>query len=325
MKLDEEVSAAVRDSFQAKKVESFTPLSGGHAHQTLLVRLGGKEVVLKIFDLEDFDDRFRKGFTVAPRLLEKIKEETEVPAPEPLGSGDIRGRPYYFLEKLEGKTPYFNSTGPYFDRISRENKKSILRQLGHHIASIHREIEFDRTGQLVLESGGICVEARDSWKDFLEEIFDNWLGDMNEKFSHMEPEIRSFLDDKLHLVEGISDYSLLHRELDKKNILVEGENLAGIVDWDDCISGHAEFDLFYAEAQLIMSLRTERLWKSCREHLYDGYRETRELDDGWRQRRNLYLLFPMVINMNFWNQEWKNNAEFYEKRCREILRDSSPG
>ncbi len=324
MNLSEKVRLAVEDAFSGRDVVDFSELSGGHAHDTVLVQLdGGHEYVMKIFGLGELEERWRESFETEPLVLDMLDTESEIPAPEPVSGGRLEADEtliYHFMEKMTGKCPDGNAAGYYFTKLSRESKKNIMRQIGRNMAVYHRDIGFGCTGPLKISGSVLDVDSRDSWESFFLGIMKEWTPGISDPFKDMENRILSAVEKNLDLIGNVDDYVLLHRELDAKNILIKDGNLSAILDWEWCASGHNEFDLAVVEGRMLLTqFRDKSLWKYYRKSLYSGYRRTGELEEGWEQRRQLYLLFPLVWDMNFYRESWDKPAELYRERAESLI------
>ncbi|KRB55144.1 serine kinase [Rhizobium sp. Root708] len=88
---------------------------------------------------------------------------------------------------------------------------------------------------------------------------------------------------------GALDYGLIHADLVRENVLVDGDNVA-LIDFDDCGYGYRLFDI----ATALLRNRHEPHYDMLRSALVEGYRERRPLGDGALNNLPLFLLLRSV-------------------------------
>lgn len=88
---------------------------------------------------------------------------------------------------------------------------------------------------------------------------------------------------------GSLDYGLIHADLVRENVLVDGDNVA-LIDFDDCGYGYRLFDI----ATALLRNRHEPHYAALKNALIEGYGERRPLDGGALSSLPLFLLLRSV-------------------------------
>lgn len=97
--------------------------------------------------------------------------------------------------------------------------------------------------------------------------------------------LRARLQGQLEAVAESFDYGLIHADLVRENVLVDGERVA-LIDFDDCGHGFRLFDI----ATTLLRNRRERHYGIIQASLIDGYRSRRPLSDESLVHLPLFLL-----------------------------------
>jgi len=97
--------------------------------------------------------------------------------------------------------------------------------------------------------------------------------------------LRPALRDRLSAAGGELDYGLIHADLVRENVLVQGGAVA-MIDFDDCGHGWRLFDI----ATALLRNRREPHYGALRQALIEGYRTHRRLDDADLAHLPLFLL-----------------------------------
>ncbi len=105
---------------------------------------------------------------------------------------------------------------------------------------------------------------------------------------HFLARLRFDLQERIDTL-GSLDYGLIHADLVRENVLVDGDNVA-LIDFDDCGYGYRLFDI----ATALLRNRHEPHYDALKDALIEGYRERRPLDDGALNNLPLFLLLRSV-------------------------------
>lgn len=317
----------VKKEFPNRETVAIYPAEGGFAHDTFFIDFEEDSFVLKINGLADLVEKqntdWNARFETEPYVLDSIHQETCVPVPECVArdtSESTIPEYYHILRKMKGYAPAENSSQPAFRDLGEDTKKRILHQVGENIANLH-QIQFEDFGEVRVGNKQLTIEKVGGWSDLFKEMISFWIDQVEGgEFDDLVPEIRKAVESNLYLIENVETPVLVHREIDTKNILVEEGELSAILDWEACVAGHGEFDLATTEGRMIVhSFSTDSVWEKYRKELYNGYENVRNLEDGWEERRQLYLLYPMTLEMAFHSKKSPNTEEVIKDRTRKIL------
>ena len=317
----------VEKEFPDGETVDIYPAEEGFAHDTFFIDLEKESFVLKINGLADLVEKqsqdWNARFETEPYVLDLIRQRSDIPVPECVArdtSESTIPEYYHILRKMKGYAPAESSSKPAFRDLGENKKKQILYQVGRNMAKLH-QIQFEAFGELRVENKELTVEKVDGWSDLFKDMISFWIDQVEGgEFDNLVPEIREAVENNLDIIEDVETPVLVHREIDTKNILVEDGELTAILDWEACVAGHREFDLATTEGRMIAhSFSTDSIWEKYRKELYKGYESIRNLKDGWRERRQLYLLYPMILEMAFHSEKSPNTEQVIKNRTRGIL------
>jgi fructosamine-3-kinase len=319
----------VKREFPNKEEYQIYPAEGGFAHDTFFIDFEEGSFVLKINGLADLVEKqnqdWNARFETEPYVLDLIHQKSEIPVPECVARDTSKStipEYYHILRKMKGYAPAESSSNPAFRNLKEDTKKRIIHQIGDNIAKLH-QIQFKDFGELRVENQGLKVEKTKSWSDLFQEMIYFWINQVEGGgFDELVPEIRRAVENNLDLIEDVSKPVLVHREIDNKNILLKEKELAAILDWEACVAGHGEFDLVTTEGRMIKhNFSTDRIWEKYREILFSSYQETQTLEEGWQERRKMYLLYPIILEMAFYSDKSPNDKKTIKRRTKSILRE----
>jgi Ser/Thr protein kinase RdoA (MazF antagonist) len=100
-------------------------------------------------------------------------------------------------------------------------------------------------------------------------------------FSDLRPRLR----ERLRAVSDDLDFGLIHADLVRENVLVDGDSVA-LIDFDDCGYGWRLFDI----ATTLLRNRQEEHYALIRSALLEGYRSRRKLEQAALAHLPLFLL-----------------------------------
>jgi len=326
MNPEEMIHKIVEKEFTESEATDISPAEGGFAHDTFFVDFEEESFVVKINGLSDIEEEkidWNESFESEPYIMDLVRQETDIPVPEPVARDTSKStipEYYHILRKMNGYAPTASSSKTAFRNLNETEKKQILQQVGENIAKLHR-IQFENFGELKVENREITIGEAKDWPELFQHMISFWIDKVEGgEFDDLVPEIREAVADNLELLENVKTPVLVHREIDTKNILVEAGELTAILDWEYCVAGHGELDLVTTEGRMIESnFNNDETWKKYRKQLYDGYKSERKLEEGWQERRQIYLLFPLVWEMAFHLDSGANNEETIRRRTRTIL------
>jgi|APHM01.1.fsa_nt_gi Predicted aminoglycoside phosphotransferase len=246
-----------------------------------------QEYILKVHT----NDQNREGwFRAEPEIYELVSENTDVPSPEIIHkdlSGQDYENPFYLMEKLQGENP-----DKLKQDLSDEELGNLMYQYGEILGEIHNiPTSLERYGMVSAENGELQnTEDAEKWTSSLQETIDAWADIVEDKWDEPveietpEAEIRERIPEEPESVFNHSDNRL-------DNLLVEGDEITGFIDWSHPRTGHSEYDLARAEYLLIdrdLDFKDKETKESLRDKLYQGYRQNNSIDGNYDERRDVY-------------------------------------
>jgi aminoglycoside phosphotransferase (APT) family kinase protein len=307
MDVPEAVATVVEREFPGSDVHGVDRLSGG-CKDTYRVELTDGAVVVA-FPREAW---YERQFALEPALMRLVRRETSLPVPRVLAS-DTTGthaRPYHVTTAIDAE-----SLDGRFAALDRDSQGALVDTLGAALATLHNGVGFAASGPLDAADTdrGVAVDARRSWPAFLAELVDGWLDGLDGgRFADLAPTYRQALAPTSFL-SGDVEPVCLHFDYGPRNLLTRGERLAGVVDWGFAVAGHAEYDLFEFEKNVLLGeVDDEATRDALRLRLYDGYRRVRELDTGWERRRAFYRVAYKLASMQSFHR-WTEGMDGSER------------
>lgn len=246
-----------------------------------------EEYILKVHTNEDNEVGW---FRAEPEIYELIAENTDVPSPEIIYknfSEENYENSFYVMRKLSGKNP-----DKLKQDLSDERLGNLMYQYGKILGKIHDiPTSFEQYGMLSAEDGELQItDDAEKWTWSLKETINSWADIVEDKWSDPveieipEAEIRERIPEEPEPVLNHSDNRL-------DNLLVEGDDITGFIDWSHPRIGHGEYDLARAEYLLIdwdLHFKDDETKESLRNSLYEGYRQNNSIDEGYDERREVY-------------------------------------
>jgi len=192
----------------------------------------GQEVILKIAPKKDMRIMTYERNMMHSEIeaMKQIALEADILAPKLIGSDEsytICDSPYFFMEKLEGK-----SLNAIKDSLVPQQLQGIYQEVGHMIQCVN-EITcpyFGYPGQVEFQG--------DEWfpvfKKMLQTgILDAEVGDVDLKISTKE--LLSLLEKDKAIFDKVTKPQLVHWDCWDGNIFVKDGKLTGIIDWERCL------------------------------------------------------------------------------------------
>ena len=211
-----EFDARKYSAFFGEKTKSLRPqlLSGGACNSNYLVETEKEKYVCRIHNRGN------------PQLESAIHKFTRdlIPAPEYTWVGDGVS----VMRYIEGQ--HFEPT------------KNLVREAGRMIGILSK-ITFSRFGELEPDGTVVGFEGWSSWKELLFDFFDRpAVAEYLNEETIME--LRALIDGQSELLDYFeSCHSLVHGDFRPDNILVSGDSIVGILDWEFAHSGCAYMDI----------------------------------------------------------------------------------
>ena len=247
--------------------------------------------VLKVFDAPADDWKIRKDVALSDHL-----RGLGIPAPD-ICRADASRRVVPFAYSLSPRLPGQTWSSVLASLTAGENRR-IYGRLGDYLGRIHATT-FDRFGDVVATEGGLGVgpvhelgvglDGRApgpfaTWRDLHGAFVDSRLRLMEgARFGDLVEPARAWFDRNEAVVDILVTPRLLHMDLHRGNVLILGGEISGILDFDESIVGHNEYDL----------MRTELAHFRGQDPAFAGafmaaYQRHVALDEGHETRKRFY-------------------------------------
>lgn len=224
------------------------PIAGTNSVYFCKVRFRGAsaEAFLKVAD------RTTQSLENERSALDRLSA-SNIPVPSVLASGR-RGKPFLLLSRLPGVMLWdrIDPRRPHFEKSSVEKN---LRAYGELLARIHA-LEFDWPAQRRASLEGLIGE-----ECVADTRFQNLVAWINR--NRPERPERTFV----------------HGDFNTGNVLVDGDAISGVIDWEFAGSGWKEYELAWALRARIHFMNSE----AEHEAILSGYQTTGRFDAGQLQ------------------------------------------
>ena len=286
--------------------------------------------VLKVSTSDVFDDEV----TVAePVILEKIREDTDIPVPRVIDScfeHESFPTPFYLLEYKSGVV-YTEETPSY------EVLKVVIKEAGEFLAELHSMDSFSEFGVVGYEGGELCVldtEGNPSFEDNKNRFLDEYMNKINSldsggNFPHLADEPQRFgdliSDMKSYFrseVEGLPDVStgsrFCHWDYQFRNLVFdrEAQRTAAVLDWGCILAEDPAYNIAKVEANFLEnSWVTDKQAKNLRNifrETYAYYRSDWEFTESIERRLRFYKFTTRIDAMAsfpLWFQEYDSQQK----------------
>lgn len=250
---------------------SDTPLSGGSINHVLRLKTNHGIFCLKYNSSGTFPGMFKKEAAG----LEILRNAGDMRVPSVLHTDDAGSWSYLLLEFIESSQKI---SGFFFD-------------FGHSLAAMHRHTapSFGLDHDNYMGSLSQSNKAHDSFADFfINERLEIQLG-LAKKQGYFTKEDQVKFDMLYKALPRIipeEPPALVHGDLWSGNFMVSEKGKACLID-PAVYYGHREVDL-------AMSM----LFGGFGPEFYSSYNEAWPLEEGWRERMDLYNLYPLLVHLN---------------------------
>lgn len=217
------------------------------------------------------------GEVVEPEVVRLVGERTDLPVPSVLASGSLvpDGVRWGLYEFVEGDVP----------SPEVEEYRALLECAGARLGELHDAFAFEEVGGLVRVDGRLRL-AEPTPANVLAWPLPGWLA-----------------------VPGAGDTRcrpvLTHGDYHPGNLLVEGDEIAAVIDWGNAHVTHAEYALARAEARFVdVPAYSSGMWSrderdALRVAFRSGYRRHAPLPPAYGRRASRYrLLWALQSGVN---------------------------
>jgi len=261
------------------QIISVKPLTGGSINNAFLIQTQKTSFFIKTNSANKFPDMFGKEASG----LTEIRQSNSIRVPNYIAHGEYDNTSYLILEFIQ-----ITSNGDW-------------KQFAHSLALMHK-YKSDNAGLSLDNYMGSLSQSNkknEKWADFF--ITERLIPQLELASGIIDKQLnRQFqnLFNKLEqLIPDIRQFSLLHGDLWSGNFIFDSTNHAVLID-PAVYYGHHEVDI---------AMTT--LFGGFDHTFYTFYNEAYALESGWKQRLEIYNLYPLLVHVNLFGTSYLNSIE----------------
>ena len=216
----------------------------------------------------------KNNLAVGAAAYMALEEDNKIPTPSVKDSRLFKS-PYSITGLLEGEN--MSHMTPEED-VARE----LSYQAGEYLAEIHNKFPRRKSGYIRPTPRLKPLRSR-NWGDFFEErLFNKEAGDAFPETLISEAE--SYIEQNMSNLPENPDTTVLHNDYDPSNLLSDGENITGVLDFGSAIIGDPDYDFVKAKVNF------DRDKTYCAEMLQKGYTSKKELGEDFGDKEEFYTV-----------------------------------
>ncbi len=240
---------------------------------------------------------------IKERIVYGLLRDQGVPAPS-VFAADCSRRLVPFAYTLSERLPGVTLSQAYSD-LSDAEKMDIYIQLGDLLGRMH-SLTFDHFGDVAEREGEVVAgpalelaeeaEGRQigpftTWHEMHREIVRGRLAFLSRtEFQSLTEPTQVWFDRRDALLNDAITPRLLHMDLHRSNILVAGGKITGVIDVEEAVIGHNEYDLMRLELAHFGEGED-----ALRAAFFQGYGAHMTLDAGYERPRPFYEMSRMLV------------------------------
>lgn len=259
------------------QILSSSPLGGGSINEVHLLKTTNGNFCLKY----NLRDSFPKMFEAEAKGLELLSKAQTIRVPRIVFHENLTDYSFLLLE--------------YINSISRI--KGFWQDFGSSLALLHRNkselFGLDYNNYMGSLSQNNCYHSE--WVDFfIEERLDKQVGLAMRRglLDKSEEKLFEKLYPRLYEILPEEPPSLIHGDLWSGNYIVSDEGKACLIDPA----------VYYGNREIDLAMST--LFGGFTPEFYTSYDKEYPLEPGWKERLDLYNLYPLLIHLNLFGSSY---------------------
>lgn len=310
------------------KIKNIIAIKEGVANPVFIIETQKSDLVLRIFNPLTGDWK-----PIKEELVYALFKENKIPCPVVLKT-DISKKliPYNYVisKRLKGEALDKN-----YSNLQLNSKIKLVKELGKYLGKIH-SLKFDKFGDLA-HNGKKCIvgpahELSDvskkikagpflSWNELHKEIIKSRLYYLKgSEFEHLIEPVKKYFEKQEYLLNYKITPRLLHLYLNRNNIFVKDDKITWILDVEESLIGHNEYDLMRTELHFQGN-------KILRDAFFSKYTKYVTLDKDYEKRRPFYSLSRSLVGVRclvLWKskyskREYENQKNWINNHIKKIL------
>lgn len=272
--------------------------------------------VLK-FAPEEAADRLQKG----AEIYRYLDARTDVPVPsvrtlEPVGVAITH--PYTIVEYVTGDEL---SSIEQFKSFPRSRKKSVIREMGRTLATLHQQTEFETYGSVSVQSDlALTVDdGTSNWRDYYRSAYEEYTTTAEgSPVTDLAERSYEFFERASAAIQPETDPVLLHADFTPDNLITKEGSIRAVLDWDIAKTGCSAKELWDVEENVVRIFQTPEVRRDLRDALYEGYGEVRPMSETFLGLKSLFAVgeFTKVGNVYSVLSEIEPNLDVTGFRAR---------
>lgn len=275
----QEILSSLQSFFSGKggipfRINAVSSLSGGSINQVYRLKTTHGDFCLKVNDA----GRFPGMFEAEARGLRCLQEKGVLRVPEPLFNSSLKEHTFLLLEFIEAGKP----------------RNDLMRLFGRSLARLHRfsaatfGMDYDNYMGALPQSN----RPHPRWDAFF--ISERLEPQVKLAFERGHAIVKPMeaLYPRIGSLMPAEKSSLIHGDLWNGNYIVDGDGKAALID-PAVYYGHREADI---------AMTT--LFGGFSSDFYNGYQEEFPMEQGWRERLDLYNLYPLLVHLNLFGSSY---------------------
>lgn len=216
-----------KKTFNTNSKVKITSLSGGLKNKVFKITDKDKKIVLKVSPIDESKMiKTDRNLIYWESEMLRLMKDIDIPSPKLLYCDKSKNPKYLFMSHIEGVN--YEECKTF---LKKEDKEKIEYELG----KITKKISEVKSNKFFLPSKK-DKEFKDNY-NFIKYLFENLLIDVDEKNIDLEStnskEIIDILKEKKKSLNNIKEITLAHTDLWDGNIMIDNDEISGIVDFSD--------------------------------------------------------------------------------------------
>lgn len=195
------------------------PLDRGNRKRTAIVSTPeGAKAVIQLCDRDG-------ALTAEAALLDAIRERTAVPVPTVLAWGTVDGTAYLVTDHVDGADLHERFTG-----LTSDVKRRLAGEFGRHLGALHGAFQFESYGRVELNEGSLQATGGDDWREWLRSYAREGIERLPDAFADLREPLFDAVSQPA--VPASPTPRLYPWDFRPGNAIVDGEELAAVLDWE---------------------------------------------------------------------------------------------
>ncbi|WP_135855188.1 phosphotransferase family protein [Halorussus salinus] len=257
---------------------------------TYVVSLGDPEskYVLK-FAPEEAADHLRNGVAVYDYL--NARTEVPVPSVRAIETEDTEvPYPYAIVEYVWGDEL---SSIEQFESFPRDRQRSIVREMGRVLGTLHAQTQFETYGALEGETTrDLTVKnGASDWRDYYRETYEEYATAADDSpVSDLVAEAYEYFEEASATVRPESGPVLLHADFTPDNLITEDGSVRAVLDWEHAKAGCSAREFWEVEENVVRIFQSDEVRDDFRAAFYGGYGEIEPTSETFLALKSLFAV-----------------------------------